>query len=172
VASRNLNMFTLIALGVGVAYLYSAVAALAPGLFPASFRSSITREAPVYFEAAGVIATLVLLGQVLELRARSATVRRPQACLGAVRQTNPDRPPRMCPQTLAPARESGQDDCRTGKRKDRLWRTAAPDDPQDRLEDRPPRPLVRPLSQRSRQVLTPAWLRAASAEYCHAVATG
>ncbi|HVB14941.1 MAG TPA: HAD-IC family P-type ATPase, partial [Stellaceae bacterium] len=72
VINRSLNMFTLIALGTGVAYLYSLVAALAPGLFPASFRSP-EGGVPVYFEAAAVITTLVLLGQVLELRARSQT---------------------------------------------------------------------------------------------------
>jgi Cu+-exporting ATPase len=72
VINRSLNMFTLIALGTGVAYLYSLVAALAPGLFPASFRSPMG-EVPLYFEAAAVITTLVLLGQVLELRARSQT---------------------------------------------------------------------------------------------------
>jgi len=72
VVSRRLNMFTLIALGTGVAYLYSLVAALAPGIFPASFRNS-DGQVPLYFEAAAVIVTLVLLGQVLELRARSQT---------------------------------------------------------------------------------------------------
>jgi len=85
--TRNLNMFTLIALGVGVAYAYSAVAALAPGLFPASFRSPMGGEVPVYFEAAGVIVTLVLLGQVLELRARSATGRAIRALLGLAPKT-------------------------------------------------------------------------------------
>src|SRR6516165_10632309 len=70
--SRRLNMFTLIALGTGVAYLYSLVAALAPGIFPASFRDP-DGQVPLYFEAAAVIVTLVLLGQVLELRARSQT---------------------------------------------------------------------------------------------------
>ena len=65
-------MFTLIALGTGVAYLYSLVAALVPGIFPASFRDA-EGEVPVYFEAAAVIVALVLLGQVLELRARSQT---------------------------------------------------------------------------------------------------
>jgi P-type Cu+ transporter len=70
--SRQLNMFTLIALGTGVAYVYSLVAALAPGIFPASFRGS-DGQVPLYFEAAAVIVTLVLLGQVLELRARSQT---------------------------------------------------------------------------------------------------
>ena len=70
--SRRLNMFTLIALGTGVAYAYSLVAALAPGLFPPSFRTP-DGEVPVYFEAAAVIVTLVLLGQVLELRARAQT---------------------------------------------------------------------------------------------------
>ena len=87
VRTRNLNMFTLIALGVGVAYAYSAVAALAPGLFPASFRSPMGGEVPVYFEAAGVIVTLVLLGQVLELRARSATGRAIRALLGLAPKT-------------------------------------------------------------------------------------
>ena len=69
---RRLNMFTLIALGTGVAYVYSLVAALAPGIFPASFRDS-DGQVPLYFEAAAVIVTLVLLGQVLELGARSQT---------------------------------------------------------------------------------------------------
>jgi P-type Cu+ transporter len=72
IVSRRLNMFTLIALGTGVAYLYSLVAALAPEIFPASFRDHDGRV-PLYFEAAAVIVTLVLLGQVLELRARSQT---------------------------------------------------------------------------------------------------
>ncbi len=71
-ANRRLNMFTLIALGTGVAYLYSLVAALVPGIFPGSFRTP-DGGIPVYFEAAAVITTLVLLGQVLELRARSQT---------------------------------------------------------------------------------------------------
>ncbi len=67
-----LNMFTLIALGTGVAYAYSLVATLAPGIFPTSFRDPMG-GVPVYFEAAAVIVTLVLLGQVLELRARMQT---------------------------------------------------------------------------------------------------
>lgn len=71
IASRNLNMFTLIGLGVGVAYAYSVVALFFPGLFPASFKKD--GEVAVYFEAAAVIVTLVLLGQVLELKARSQT---------------------------------------------------------------------------------------------------
>jgi Cu+-exporting ATPase len=70
--NRSLNMFTLIGLGVGVAYLYSLVAALLPGLFPPSFRDA-SGEVAVYFEAAAVITTLILVGQVLELRARSQT---------------------------------------------------------------------------------------------------
>jgi Cu+-exporting ATPase len=70
--TRNLNMFTLIALGTGVAYLYSLVATLAPGLFPAELHGH-GGAVPVYFEAAAVIIVLVLLGQVLELRAREAT---------------------------------------------------------------------------------------------------
>jgi len=72
IVNRSLNMFTLIALGVGTAYLYSVAAVLSPGLFPASFRSA-AGGVPVYFEAAAVITALVLLGQVLELRARSHT---------------------------------------------------------------------------------------------------
>ncbi len=69
---RQLNMFSLIALGVGTAYLYSLVAAFAPGIFPAGFRSPDGMVA-TYFEAAAVITVLVLLGQVLELRAREQT---------------------------------------------------------------------------------------------------
>ncbi len=69
---RSLNMFTLIALGTGVAWVYSVVGALAPGLFPAAFRGPEGAVA-VYFEAAAVITVLVLLGQVLELRAREKT---------------------------------------------------------------------------------------------------
>ena len=69
--SRNFNMFTLIAIGVGTAYLFSVVAMLAPGLFPKSLTTH--GQVPIYFEAAAVIIVLVLLGQVLELRARSKT---------------------------------------------------------------------------------------------------
>jgi Cu+-exporting ATPase len=72
IVNRSPNMFTLIALGTGVAYLDSVAAVLAPGLFPRSFRDH-HGEVGVYFEAAAVIVTLVLLGQVLELRARSRT---------------------------------------------------------------------------------------------------
>jgi len=70
--TRNLNMFTLIAVGTGVAYLYSLVGTIAPGIFPATFRGHGGAVA-VYFESAAVITVLVLLGQVLELRAREAT---------------------------------------------------------------------------------------------------
>jgi Cu+-exporting ATPase len=70
--SRNLNMYTLIALGIGVAFAYSTVALLAPGLFPPAFRDS-RGEVGLYFEAAAVIALLVLLGEVLQLRARQNT---------------------------------------------------------------------------------------------------
>jgi Cu+-exporting ATPase len=70
--TRNLNMFTLIAIGTGVAYVYSLVGTIAPGLFPATFRGHDGAVA-VYFESAAVITVLVLLGQVLELRAREAT---------------------------------------------------------------------------------------------------
>jgi Cu+-exporting ATPase len=72
VANRSLNMFTLIGLGVSVAYGYSVVAALFPSLFPAGFRDH-HGQVGVYFEAASAIVTLILLGQVLELRARSST---------------------------------------------------------------------------------------------------
>jgi len=72
IVNRSTNMFTLIAMGTGVAYLYSLVATVVPGIFPASFREMNGRPA-VYFEAAAAIVTLVLLGQVLELRARSRT---------------------------------------------------------------------------------------------------
>jgi len=72
IVNRSLNMFTLIAIGVGVAWTYSVVALLLPGLFPANMLSA-EGTVSVYFEAAAVITTLVLLGQVLELRARSKT---------------------------------------------------------------------------------------------------
>ncbi len=80
-ANRGLNMFTLIALGTGAAFAYSVLAALAPGLFPDSFRGH-GGEVALYFEAAAVIVTLVLLGQVLELRARSRTGTALRALLG------------------------------------------------------------------------------------------
>jgi Cu+-exporting ATPase len=72
VVSRNLNMFTLIAIGTGAAWAYSVVATMAPGLFPATLRAH-DGAVPAYFEAAAVITVLVLLGQVLELRARDST---------------------------------------------------------------------------------------------------
>jgi len=72
VRTRNLNMFTLIAMGTGVAWTFSTVATLAPGVFPAAFRDE-TGTVDVYFEAAAVITVLVLLGQVLELQARERT---------------------------------------------------------------------------------------------------
>src|SRR6185437_2082689 len=71
-ATRNLNMFTLIAMGTGVAWAYSVVATLAPGVFPPAFRGHDGAVA-VYFEAGAVITILVLVGQVLELRAREQT---------------------------------------------------------------------------------------------------
>ncbi len=79
--NRHLNMFTLISLGVGVAYAYSLVAALFPSLFPASFQDD-QGKVQVYFEAAAVIVTLVLLGQVMELRARRQTGAAIKALLG------------------------------------------------------------------------------------------
>ena len=81
VQHRSFNMFTLIGLGVAVAYGYSVVATLAPGVFPAAFRGH-GGEVAVYFEAAAVIVTLILLGQVLELRARSQTGAALKALLG------------------------------------------------------------------------------------------
>ncbi|HVA69292.1 MAG TPA: heavy metal translocating P-type ATPase [Candidatus Binataceae bacterium] len=86
VVNRSLNMFTLIALGVGVAYVYSVVAAFAPSIFPPGAASD-HGSAPVYFEAAAVIVALVLLGQVLELRARSRTAGAIRALLGLAPKT-------------------------------------------------------------------------------------
>jgi Cu+-exporting ATPase len=79
--TRNLNMFTLIGLGVSVAYGFSVVGLVFPGIFPASFRGE-SGEVAVYFEAAAAITTLVLLGQVMELRARSQTGAAIKALLG------------------------------------------------------------------------------------------
>jgi Cu+-exporting ATPase len=86
VVTSNLNMFTLIGLGVGIAYTYSLVAAFFPGLFPASFRGQ-GGEVGVYFEPAAVITALVLLGQVLELRARGKTGAAIKALLGLTPKT-------------------------------------------------------------------------------------
>jgi len=86
IVTRNLNMFTLIGLGVAVAYGYSVVAVLLPNLFPAAFRD-VNGHVAVYFEAAAVIVTLVLLGQVLELRARSRTGEAIKALLGLAPKT-------------------------------------------------------------------------------------
>ena len=84
--TRNLNMFTLIGLGTGVAYGFSVVGVLFPGIFPASFRGE-GGEVAVYFEAAAAITTLVLLGQVMELRARSRTGAAIKALLGLAPKT-------------------------------------------------------------------------------------
>ncbi len=86
IIQRSANMFTLIALGLGTAYGYSAVAVLAPGIFPRAFRGA-NGEVAIYFEAAAVITTLVLLGQVLELRARSQTGSAIKALLGLAPKT-------------------------------------------------------------------------------------
>src|SRR5215469_7458441 len=86
VLNRSPNMFTLIGLGVGVAYAYSVVAALVPGIFPGSFRDELG-QVGVYFEAAAVITALVLLGQVMELRARSRTGAAIKALLGLAPKT-------------------------------------------------------------------------------------
>ncbi|MBP2311828.1 heavy metal translocating P-type ATPase [Azospirillum soli] len=95
--NRSLNMFSLIALGVGVAYLFSLVATVLPGLFPAGFRNAEGLVA-VYYEAAAVITVLVLLGQVLELRAREQTG-------GAIRALL-----NLAPKTARRIRENGEDE--------------------------------------------------------------
>jgi P-type Cu+ transporter len=82
---RHLNMFTLISIGVGAAFLYSLVATLAPGLFPDTFK--MHGMVPVYYEAAGVVVALVLLGQVLELRARAAMGKAIRALLNLAPKT-------------------------------------------------------------------------------------
>ena len=84
--TRKLNMFTLIGLGVGVAYAYSVVATVAPGLFPDALRT-MDGMVPVYFEVAAVITALIFVGQVLELRARSATGQAIRALLGLAPKT-------------------------------------------------------------------------------------
>ncbi|MBL39475.1 MAG: copper-translocating P-type ATPase [Xanthomonadales bacterium] len=86
VATRNLNMFTLIGLGVGVAYVYSIIATMFPEIFPDSFRGD-RGAVGVYFEAAAVIVTLILLGQVMELKARSSTNAAIKALLGLAPKT-------------------------------------------------------------------------------------
>src|SRR5437016_6271094 len=86
IVNRSLNMFTLIALGTGTAYVYSVVTAIAPGIFPESFRAH-GGEVELYFEAAAIITTLVLLGQVIELRARSQTSSAIKALLGLTPKT-------------------------------------------------------------------------------------
>ncbi len=86
IVHRSLNMFTLIAMGSGAAYLYSVAAVAAPGLFPSTFRDA-SGHIGLYFEAAAVITVLVLLGQVLELRARSQTSGAIQALLGLAPKT-------------------------------------------------------------------------------------
>jgi Cu+-exporting ATPase len=97
IVNRSLNMFTLIALGVGVAYVYSVIATLFPDVFPHSFRGH-GGTVPVYFEAAAVITTLVLLGQVLELRARGRTGAAIKALLG------------LAPKTARRIREDGSEE--------------------------------------------------------------
>ena len=86
IVTGKLNMFTLIAIGVGAAFLYSVVATFAPGMFPATFRMH-GGMVPVYYEAAGVVVALVLLGQVLELRARAATGKAIRALLNLAPKT-------------------------------------------------------------------------------------
>ncbi len=95
--SRNLNMFTLIAMGTGVAYAYSLIGVAAPGIFPPAFRDA-HGQVPLYFEAAAVITVLVLLGQVLELRAREQTS-------GAIRALLD-----LAPKTARRVRDDGSDE--------------------------------------------------------------
>jgi Cu+-exporting ATPase len=95
--NRSLNMFTLIAIGVGAAWIYSVVAVLAPGLFPAAVRG-MDGSVPVYFEAAAVITVLVLIGQILELRAREKTS-------GAIRALLD-----LTPKTARRVRDDGSDE--------------------------------------------------------------
>jgi Cu+-exporting ATPase len=97
VVNRSLNMFTLIGLGVSVAYLYSMVAVFFPEIFPAAMKTA-EGTVGVYFEAAAVIVTLILLGQVLELRARSRTGAAIKALLG------------LAPKTARKITESGEED--------------------------------------------------------------
>ena len=97
IVNRSTNMFTLIAMGTGVAYVYSLIAVLVPGIFPSSFIDMSGRPA-VYFEAAAAIVTLVLLGQVLELRARSRTGAAIRALLD------------LAPRTARMVRDSGEED--------------------------------------------------------------
>ena len=95
--NRSLNMFTLIGLGVSVSYVYSVVSTILPGVFPASFRST-GGQVSTYFEAAASITTLVLLGQVLELRARGQASAAIKALLG------------LAPKTAKRIREDGSDE--------------------------------------------------------------
>ncbi|KAF0169926.1 MAG: heavy metal translocating P-type ATPase, partial [Caulobacteraceae bacterium] len=95
--TRNLNMFTLIAMGTGIAWIYSVIATLAPSLFPPAFRN-LDGSVPIYFEAAAVITVLVLLGQVLELRAREQTG-------GAIRALL-----NLAPMTAKRVKEDGSDE--------------------------------------------------------------
>lgn len=98
IVNWHLNMFTLIALGTGAAYLYSVTAILLPSWFPDSFRDEHTGALGVYFEPAAVIVTLVLLGQVLELRARSQTSSAIKSLLG------------LAPKTARVLKEDGRED--------------------------------------------------------------
>ena len=104
-------MFTLIAIGTGAAYLYSIVATIAPGIFPGAFRGP-SGEVAVYFEAAAVITTLVLLGQVLELRARRRTSNAIRAMLG------------LSPKTARRIAANGEETGRAARRRG-AWRSPA-----------------------------------------------
>jgi Cu+-exporting ATPase len=109
----RLNMFTLIAIGTGTAFLYSVAAVIAPGIFPSSLISAHTGQPPLYFESAAVITTLVLVGQVLELRARGKAASAIRALLG------------LAPKTARRRRERGRGRRRRAARVDRARGQAA-----------------------------------------------
>ena len=116
IVTWNLNMFTLIALGTGAAYCYSVAAVLLPGVFPESFRQH--GQVAVYFEAAAMITVLVLLGQVLELRARRRTGRRDPRAAVARAADGPRRPRRRRGRRAAGRGPAGRPAARPARRED------------------------------------------------------
>ena len=117
VVHRSLNMFTLIAIGTGAAYLYSLVAVIAPGIFPPTARDS-SGGVPPYFEAAAVITVLVLLGQVLELRARHQTGPRFALCWGSRPRPLASSPPMAARADVSLAEITRGTASRASRRKD------------------------------------------------------
>ncbi len=114
IVHRSPNMFTLIAIGTGAAYGFSVVAAIAPGLFPESLRGN-DGQVDVYFEAAAVITTLVLLGQVLELRARGQTSSAIRALLGLTPKPRDELTPAAANMTCRWIRFSRETNCEFGR---------------------------------------------------------